>query len=142
IGPGSMEAAMFMRAVGIAYERGRMQALAPQSMNQTTYCSSCDGKLEVYLFPGRQAFYCWCADCEVGSIWGPGQEVDGEDESKGLGPERQLLNVAKVLLAHTEVKRQHNGRGRSATYAADTDAIAQTGRQLAEMVIQHLQGEL
>lgn len=49
-------------------------------------------------------------------------------------PEQQMRNVAAVLMRYTEVKRHHNGKGRCATYSADLDTIAQTGRQLAEMV--------
>lgn len=59
-----------------------------------------------------------------------------------ISPAQQLRNVAQVLLDHTTVVRQHNGRGRCATYAANTDAIAQTGRQLAEMVLAYLDGAL
>lgn len=53
-----------------------------------------------------------------------------------LDIETRMRNIARVLVQHTEVKRRHNGRGRCATYAADVDAIAQTGRQLAELVLE------
>lgn len=52
--------------------------------------------------------------------------------------EQQLRNVASVLMQYTEVTRPANGRGRPPTYAARVDAIAQTGRQLAEMVLAYL----
>ncbi len=59
-----------------------------------------------------------------------------------LTPEQQLQNVASLMLEETEVKRQYNGKGRTATYSANVDAIAGTGRQLAEMIIAYLDGKL
>jgi hypothetical protein len=59
-----------------------------------------------------------------------------------ITPEQKLRNVARILKAHTEVKRHYNGRGRPATYASDIDAIATTGRHLADMVERYLDGEL
>ena len=46
------------------------------------------------------------------------------------------------MLRYAEVRRTHNGRGRCSTYAANADTLAQTGRQLAEMVLAYLGGEL
>jgi hypothetical protein len=57
-----------------------------------------------------------------------------------LTPEQQLRNVAAIAIKHTEITRHYNGRGRCATYAADVDAIASTARQLAEMILQYLDG--
>jgi hypothetical protein len=59
-----------------------------------------------------------------------------------ITPEQQLRNVARILKQHTEAKRRYNGRGKPATYAADVDAIATTGRQLADMVEHYLDGQL
>ena len=52
--------------------------------------------------------------------------------------EQRMRNVASCLMEYTEVKRQHNGRGRSATYMASLDTIALTGRQLAQYVLDYL----
>lgn len=52
--------------------------------------------------------------------------------------EQQMRNVASILRQYTEVTRPHNGKGHAPTYAARVDAIAQTGRQLADMVIEYL----
>lgn len=67
------------------------------------------------------------------------------DESRGveaipaaLTYEQMMRNVATVLMGHTEVERAYNGRGRARTYAANVDAIAETGRQLATMVLEYL----
>lgn len=57
-------------------------------------------------------------------------------------PEQQLRNVAALLIKQTETKRNYNGKGRSATYAAPLGEIAPTARQLAEMVQQYLDGTL
>jgi hypothetical protein len=57
-------------------------------------------------------------------------------------PEERLRAVARVALRYTEVARRHNGRGRTKTYAADADAVADTARQLAEMVLAYLDGHL
>ena len=45
-----------------------------------------------------------------------------------------IRNVANCLMSYTEPRR-HNGRGRGRSFAADTEAIATTARQLAEMVL-------
>lgn len=71
----------------------------------------------------------------------PMQQLTAERPAE-LTPAEQLRNVAEAMLRYSEVKRTHNGRGRSSTYAGDTDTLAQTGRQLAEMVLAHLAGEL
>jgi hypothetical protein len=57
-------------------------------------------------------------------------------------PEDQLRNVARILLETTEVTRPHNGRGRPAGYAGNVDEIAQAGRQLAEMILDYIDGVL
>jgi hypothetical protein len=57
-------------------------------------------------------------------------------------PEDQLRNVARILLEATEVTRPHNGRGRPASYAGSVDEIAQAGRQLAEMILDYIDGVL
>lgn len=60
-----------------------------------------------------------------------------------ITPEEQLGSVARSLLSYTHIRKPHNGRGRQTRiYAADVDTIAETGRQLAEMIIAHLNGEL
>lgn len=55
-----------------------------------------------------------------------------------LTHEQKMRNVASILRQYTEVTRQHNGKGRPPTYAARVDAIAQTGRHLADMVLAYL----
>lgn len=70
------------------------------------------------------------------------RDPDAAPAAAVLPPRARLQNVANVLLNHTTVVRPHNGRGRCATYAANVDAIAQTGRQLAELVLAYLEGEL
>jgi hypothetical protein len=47
----------------------------------------------------------------------------------------KLLDLAKCVLRYTEVVREHDGRGRHRTYAADLDAIAEAARLLAELVL-------
>lgn len=59
-----------------------------------------------------------------------------------ISAEQQLQNVAAHAMKITEVKRQFNGKGRSATYVGDVDELASTARQLAEMVQAYLAGEL
>lgn len=59
-----------------------------------------------------------------------------------LIPEQQLRNVATALLEYTQVTRDYNGRGRPSTYAARVDTIASTGRQLAQMVMAYIDGQL
>lgn len=56
--------------------------------------------------------------------------------------EEKLRNVAEAMLRYSEVKRQWNGKGRSSTYVGSTDTLAQTGRQLAELVTAYLDGYL
>lgn len=56
--------------------------------------------------------------------------------------EQQLRDVAEALRKYTTVTRAYNGKGRRRTYAADVDTIAETGRQLAEMVELFLDGRL
>lgn len=48
--------------------------------------------------------------------------------------DKSLIGLADILRKYTEVTRSYNGRGRPATYAQNVDAIAQTGRQLADEV--------
>lgn len=59
-----------------------------------------------------------------------------------LSPEDQLRNVARIMLEQSTILRYHNGHGRPATYPANIDAIAGTGRQLAEMILAYLDGDL
>ena len=59
-----------------------------------------------------------------------------------LSPEEQLRNIAATALRLTQVKRSHNGRGRSATYVGNVDAIASTAQHLAKTIVQYLDGEL
>lgn len=61
--------------------------------------------------------------------------------NNALTPAEQLHNLAQCVLSYTEVKRAHNGRGRTKTYAANVDAIAGAARQLAGMVELHLAGK-
>lgn len=75
-----------------------------------------------------------------------GQHVapDGGHRNE-ITPEEQLGSVARSLLSYTHIRKPHNGNGRgrqTRIYAADVDTIAETGRQLAEMIIAHLNGEL
>lgn len=59
-----------------------------------------------------------------------------------LSPGKQLRNVARIVLGHTQVTRPWNGRGRSATYTGRIGEIAPAARQLAEMVLKYLDGKL
>jgi hypothetical protein len=70
------------------------------------------------------------------SIYDP---VDGWKGTDGAALEA-LRNVAGAVLANTEVVRQR-WSGRPATYATNIDTIAQSGRQLAEMVLALLEGK-
>ena len=47
----------------------------------------------------------------------------------------KLLELARCVLRYTEVVRDHDGRGRHRTYAADPDAIAEAARLLAQLVL-------
>ena len=47
----------------------------------------------------------------------------------------RLLELARCVLRYTEVVRDHDGRGRHRTYAADPDAIAETARLLAQLAL-------
>ena len=49
-------------------------------------------------------------------------------------PEEALRNLAEVVRQHTQIVREHNGRGRSKTYAKDIDAIASAARQLGDEI--------
>jgi hypothetical protein len=64
-----------------------------------------------------------------------GPSDDDPFNAADVSPEQALRNVARCLLEYTEVTRQHNGRGRMPTYAADAAAIRDAARQLAEMVL-------
>lgn len=59
-----------------------------------------------------------------------------------ISPEQQLRNVAAIVIKNTTVTKYHTGQGRSRQYAADADTIADSARQLAEMILRHLDGEL
>lgn len=59
-----------------------------------------------------------------------------------ISSEEQLRNVARCVLANVEIKRHYTGRGRRREYAADPDTIADSARQLAEMVLAMLDGNL
>lgn len=59
-----------------------------------------------------------------------------------LTPEQRLSNVANYLLDATEIKRPHNGRFRGPTYIGTVNEIAPAARQLAEMVLKYINGEL
>jgi hypothetical protein len=61
---------------------------------------------------------------------------------KEITPEQRLEKVAESLLRSTKVTQHYQGKGRPARYVAGIDTIAQTGQQLAEMVIEYLNGEL
>lgn len=54
---------------------------------------------------------------------------------------QSLRNVAQAVMRHTEVTKPHNGKGRTATYAGNADQVAQSARQLAEMVLAMLEGK-
>lgn len=58
-----------------------------------------------------------------------------------MTPEQKLHNVAAVVRRYTTVQREHNGKHRCRTYAANVDAIAESARQLAEMIEAYLNGE-
>lgn len=78
-----------------------------------------------------------CFECpSCGAAW-----IRGE-QPHTITPEEQIRNVAQILMKYTEVERHYNGRGKSPTYASDRVAIRDTGRQLAEMVLAHLDGAL
>ena len=47
----------------------------------------------------------------------------------------KLLELARCVLRYTEVVRDHDGRGRHRTYAAEPDAIAEAARLLAQLVL-------
>ena len=47
----------------------------------------------------------------------------------------KLLELAQCVLCYTEVVRDHDGRGRHRTYAAEPDAIAEAARLLAQLVL-------
>jgi len=66
------------------------------------------------------------------------REDQPNSRANEISPEQQLRNVAGALLDHTEIESESNGQG----YAATMDVIALTGRQLAEMVIAYLNGDL
>ena len=57
-----------------------------------------------------------------------------------ITPEKQLENVANLLLALTTPTHQNTRRPDS--YPASKEEIADTGRQLAEMILAYLKGEL
>lgn len=64
-------------------------------------------------------------------------------EEAGTQTEAEALRgVANTVMAFTEVKREHNGKGRARTYNGDIDAIAEAARQLADMVIMILEGKV
>src|SRR6185437_16056818 len=63
---------------------------------------------------------------------------DAPFDASGLTPEQQIRNIAQVVMDYTQVTRDHNGHGRPPTYVARVDAIAGAARQLAEMVVAHL----
>jgi hypothetical protein len=52
-----------------------------------------------------------------------------------------LRNVAESVMRHTETVKPHNGKGRTATYVGSTEQVAQSARQLAEMVLGLLEGK-
>ena len=56
---------------------------------------------------------------------------------KQLTFEQQMRNVARILVQYTERDNKAGRRSRQ-RYRADTDAIAGTGRHLAEMVLEYL----
>lgn len=63
-------------------------------------------------------------------------------EEAGTQTEAEALRgVANTVMAFTEVKREHNGKGRARTYNGDIDAIAEAARQLADMVIMILEDD-
>lgn len=59
-----------------------------------------------------------------------------------VSPEDQLRNVAARLLWLTKPSDQDSGGDQPESYAASKVVIARSGRQLAEMVLSHLDGEL
>lgn len=59
-----------------------------------------------------------------------------------LTAEQKLRNVANILKRQCTPTRHSNGRGRMPSYPVDKDAMGQTGLQLAEMILQYLDGEL
>ena len=62
-------------------------------------------------------------------------------EEAGTQTEAEALRgVANTVMAFTEVKREHNGKGRARTYNGDIDAIAEAARQLADMVLLMVEG--
>ena len=60
---------------------------------------------------------------------------DDPSDPGRLTKREKLLDVAQCVLRYTEVVREHVGRGRHRTYAADPDTIAETARLLAELVL-------
>lgn len=57
-----------------------------------------------------------------------------------VSPDEALRNIAQAVIELTEVRRAHNGRGRSRTYAGTVDDIASAARQLAEEVLKRTNG--
>lgn len=63
-------------------------------------------------------------------------------EEAGTQTEAEALRgVANTVMTLTEVKREHNGKGRARTYNGATDAIAEAARQLADMAIMMLEDD-
>lgn len=69
-------------------------------------------------------------------------EWDAQEGWKRADAKIQALrNVAESVMRSTEITKPHNGHGRTATYAGNSDQIAQSARQLAEMVLGLLEGK-
>jgi hypothetical protein len=59
-----------------------------------------------------------------------------------IAPEQRLRNVARIVLEQATPTRRANGRGRMPSYPAGKHEIAGSALQLAEMILQYLDGEL
>lgn len=62
-----------------------------------------------------------------------------------LTPEQRLKNVASCVIEYTELDvTLYNGKGKNhgRKYVEDVNTIAPAARQLAEMVVKYLDGEL
>lgn len=61
---------------------------------------------------------------------------------KTLSPEQQLRNVAQIVIEMTTPTRTSNGSHRAPSYRDDKATIASASLQLAQMVVQYLDGRL
>lgn len=111
--------------------------------DEATWCASSSNSSRIH----QHMVEAWSA--EQVRDWVSQVERDSENDSDGLvyttgviSPKQQLRNVAKLVIERTEPSRESNGRGRMSSYKHSKHEIASTSRQLAEMVLAYLDGEL